>query len=105
MLYLFWTFVALKFKASTFGDLDHFNGSDAVTQSMRENNRRELYKLILKDLELGQERRVSLIKYWTSKFQTHIFDARKRNSKLFTSQLQDILPFVIAKAIILGFED
>ena len=31
ILYLFWVFVALKFKSCSFGDIDHFNGKDLTT--------------------------------------------------------------------------
>ena len=104
-MYLFWIFVGLKFKDCTFGDLDHFNGNDETTRAMKQNNRRELYRLIQQDKKIGLLRRVGFIKYWRSKYETHIFEARQRNSKIFTKQLQDILPFIIGKAIIIGFED
>ena len=76
VLYIFWVFVALKFKDASFGDIDHYNGTDETTLALKKDNRRELYRLMKEDIETGKRRRVSFIKYWRSKFQTHIFEAR-----------------------------
>ena len=36
-VYLFWLFVAMKFRDRTFGDMDHFNGKDNLTQSLKDD--------------------------------------------------------------------
>ena len=66
-MYLFWLFVALKFRDRTFGEMDHFNGKDSVTQSLKDN-RLELFRKVEADLKVGEKRRVNFIKYWRHKF-------------------------------------
>ena len=52
-MYLFWVFVGLKFKNRSFGDLDHFNGTDETTKNMKIKNRRKLYGLMEEDIQVG----------------------------------------------------
>ena len=75
-MYLFWVFVALKFKSRSFGDLDHFNGTDKTTKYLKKRNPLYFHKLIKEDLELGKTRRITYIKYWRQKFQSYITEAR-----------------------------
>ena len=57
------------------------------------------------DLILGQNRRVNFIKQWRHKFQTHFYEVRNKQDAIFTKALQDVLPFLIAKAIIIALDD
>lgn len=70
--YMFWVFLALKFRERNFGDRDHYNGMDSVTKKLVDN-RSELYRVLSEDLRLGHDRRISFIKYWRHKFQTHFY--------------------------------
>ena len=45
-LYLWWVLLALKFKDRTFGDIDHFNGRDVATRTMKKHKRIELFALM-----------------------------------------------------------
>ena len=36
-VYLFWIFMAMKFRNRTFGDIDHFNGKDEASQSLKDH--------------------------------------------------------------------
>ena len=105
-MYLFWIFVGLKFRSRSFGDRDHFNSNkDEVIKTLREENRFELYRVLEQDTLLGQSRRISFIKYWRLKFHDHLYDVRNRCDKLFTKCVQDVIPYVFGRAIILGFEE
>lgn len=35
--YMFWVFLALKFRERNFGDRDHYNGMDSVTKKLVDN--------------------------------------------------------------------
>lgn len=83
--------------------MDHFNGRDAVTQSLKDR-RLELFRHVEDDLMVGSARRIQFIKYWRHKFQTHLYEARHKRSEHFTRQLQESLPFIIGKAIMISFE-
>lgn len=85
--YLFWLVIALKFRERTFGDMDHFNGKDETIQSLKDDKRMELYRLMEEDLILGQSRRIRFIKYWRHKFQNHFYELRNKQDKLFTKAL------------------
>lgn len=100
-MYLFWIWAALKFGQRTFGDIDHYSGKDAAVRDLKDN-RKELYRVLEEDMKLGQERRVQFIKYWRHKFQLHMYETRQGYERFLTKQVQDTLPFVLGKAIILA---
>ena len=67
----------MKFRDRTFGDMDHFNGKDGLTQSLKDD-RLQLFRYVEKDLKVGQSRRIEFIKYWRHKFQNHFYEARHK---------------------------
>ena len=102
--YLFWMFMAMKFRERSFGDLDHYSGKDPEVKRLKDN-RAELYKVLEADIAKGKSRRIAFVKYWRHKFQNHLYEVRNRYDKLFTKTLQEVLPFLIGRAIIVAFEE
>ena len=66
-MYVFWIFLALKFKDQAFGNFNHWEPTAAVFDT-NEFDAKQIYDLKNEDLKIGRDRRISFIKYWRMKF-------------------------------------
>ena len=104
-LYVFWIFMALKFKDHAFGNYDHFSPVDQIFKDQQYLSGKEKYNLKNEDLELGRQRRISFIQYWRVKFQANMMKLRRENASLLIPNTQDMIPFIFGEAIIICFEN